>query len=86
MAKDKEIKDSSGDAYSSSSVDRLYLELVNLGLIERKAHCWSCKKPISTEGDKKCPKCNAGIICTNENDQTGKECGKCVCQNPKKKK
>ena len=86
MAKDKEIKDSSGDSYSSSSVDRLYLELVNLGLIERKAHCWSCKKPISTEGDKKCPKCNSGIICTNENDKTGKECGKCVCQNPKKKK
>ena len=88
MAKDKQVRDANDNDYSASSVDRLYLELVKEGLIikERQAGCWSCKKPISTEGDEICDKCKTGIICTNVNDKTGKECGKCRCEKPKKKK
>ena len=88
MAKDKQVRDANDNDYSPSHVDRLYLELVKEGLIvkERQAGCWSCKKPISTDGDEICDKCKTGIICTNVNDKTGKECGKCRCEKPKKKK
>ena len=88
MANDKQVRDANDNDYSASSVDRLYLELVKEGLIikERQAGCWSCKKPISTEGDEICDKCKTGIICTNVSDITGKECGKCRCEKPKKKK
>ena len=88
MAKDKQVRDANDNDYSPSHVDRLYLELVKEGLIvkSRETGCWSCKKPISTDGDEICDKCKTGIICTNVNDKTGKECGKCRCEKPKKKK
>tara|TARA_R110000851_G_scaffold109544_1_gene231913 strand:+ start:673 stop:2736 length:2064 start_codon:yes stop_codon:yes gene_type:complete len=86
MAENKEVRDGSDTPYSASSVDRLYLELVREGLIDRETFCWSCKKPISSDGDEKCETCKTGIICTNVNDKTGEECGKCICQKPKKKK
>jgi hypothetical protein len=88
MAKNKEVRDGSDAAYSASSVDRLYLELVKEGLIvkKRSTHCWSCKQPISTTADEICGTCKTGIICNNVNDKTGKECGKCICEKPKKKK
>ena len=88
MAKDKEVRDGSDTPYSASSVDRLYLELVKEGLIvkERSTGCWSCKKPISTDADEICEKCKTGIVCNNVNDKTGEECGKCICEKPKKKK
>ena len=88
MAKDKQVRDAKDNDYSPSHVDRLYLELVKEGLIvkDRQTGCWSCKKPISTDGDEICGKCKTGIICTNVNDKTGEECGKCRCEKPKKKK
>ena len=88
MAKDKQVRDANDNDYSPSHVDRLYLELVKEELIvkSRETGCWSCKKPISTDGDEICDKCKTGIICTNVNDKTGKECGKCRCEKPKKKK
>ena len=86
---------------SSSSVDRYYKQLVELNLIEtknvpgqtepitnrkkREAHCWSCKQPISHDSDERCQKCGYGIICLNETDE-GETCGKCHCENPKRKK
>ena len=80
MAENKEVRDGSDVAYSASSVDRLYLELVKEGLIEKKreTRCWSCKQPISTDEDGSCEKCKTGIPCSN--------CGKCICEKPKKKK
>ena len=80
MAKDKEVRDGSDTPYSASSVDRLYLELVREGLINKKreTRCWSCKQPISTDEDGSCEKCKTGIPCSN--------CGKCICEKPKKKK
>ncbi len=88
LANDKQVRDANDNDYSASSVDRLYLELVKEGLIpkNRKSGCWSCKKEISTEADEICQKCKTGIICTNVDDDTGKECGKCRCEKPKKKK
>ena len=88
LAKDKQVRDANDNDYSASSVDRLYLELVREKLIikDRETFCWSCKKPISSDGDEKCGTCKSGIICTNVNDNTGEECGKCRCENPKKKK
>ena len=79
MAKNKEVRDMNGTDYSSSSVDRLYKELVTLKLIDknRKAHCWNCKLPISTEADGSCDKCKTGIPCLN--------CGSCVCEKPEDK-
>ncbi len=75
MAKNKEIGE---PPLSASSVDRYYLELVNLGLISRSTVCWNCRKEISTDADGNCPKCKSGIPCSN--------CGKCYCENPKRKK
>ena len=88
MAKDKQVRDANDNDYSPSHVDRLYLELVKEGLIvkSRETGCWSCKKPISTDGHEICDKCKTGIICINVNDKTGEECGKCRCEKPKKKK
>ena len=88
LAKDKQVRDANDNDYSASSVDRLYLELVKEKLIvkDRETFCWSCKKPISSDGDEKCGTCKSGIICTNVNDNTGEECGKCRCEKPKKKK
>ena len=88
LAKDKQVRDANDNDYSASSVDRLYLELVREKLIikDRETFCWSCKKPISSDGDEKCGTCKSGIICTNVNDNTGEECGKCRCEKPKKKK
>ena len=80
MANDKQVRDANDNDYSASSVDRLYLELVKEGLIEKKreTRCWSCKQPISTDEDGSCEKCKTGIPCSN--------CGKCICEKPKKKK
>ena len=75
MARNKEIGE---PPLSAPSVDRYYLELVNLGLINRSTVCWNCRKEISTDADGNCPKCKSGIPCSN--------CGKCYCENPKKKK
>ena len=75
MARNKEIGE---PPLSAPSVDRYYLELVNLGLISRSTVCWNCRKEISTDADGNCPKCKSGIPCSN--------CGKCYCENPKKKK
>ena len=77
MGKNKEIGD---PPLSAPSVDRKYLELVKLQLIEKKreTRCWECKQPISTDADGNCPKCVTGIPCSN--------CGKCYCENPKRKK
>ena len=73
---------------SAPSVDRLYKELVELKLIqkERKSHCWKCKKEISHTQHERCQKCTSGIICNHVDDKTGKECGACYCENPKRKK
>ena len=73
---------------SAPSVDRLYKELVELKLIqkERKSHCWKCKKEISHTQHERCQKCTSGIICNHIDDKTGKECGACYCENPKRKK
>ena len=73
---------------SAPSVDRLYKELVELKLIqkERKSHCWKCKKEISHTQHERCQKCNSGIICNHVDDKTGRECGACYCENPKRKK
>jgi len=77
MAESKEIGD---PPLSAPSVDRLYLELKKLGLIDskRETRCWSCKQPISTDEDGSCEKCKTGIPCS--------KCGKCICEKPKKKK
>tara|TARA_R100000687_G_scaffold82154_1_gene80666 strand:- start:1073 stop:1516 length:444 start_codon:yes stop_codon:yes gene_type:complete len=75
MAKNKEIGD---PPLSAASVDRLYLELARLKLIikNRQTRCWSCGSPISTDADGSCSRCPTGIPC--------QECGKCICQRPKK--
>ena len=80
MAKNKEVRDHNNVDYSSSHVDRLYKQLVTLGLIKknRATNCWNCKQPISTDADGSCPKCITGIPCSN--------CGECYCENPKRKK
>ena len=80
MAKEKEVRDMNDNAYSPSHVDKLYKELVSLKLIEknRETMCWNCKKPISTEEDGSCEKCNTGIPCSH--------CGKCYCEKPGGKK
>ena len=80
MAKNKEIKDEQGIAVPTSTVDRLYRDLVQLQLIKknRKTHCWDCKEKISTDADGSCSKCKTGIPCTN--------CGSCICEKPKKDK
>ena len=79
MAKNKEVRDMHDNDYSSSHVDKLYKELVSLKLIDksRKAHCWNCKLPISTEADGSCDKCDTGIPCSN--------CGSCICEKPEDK-
>ena len=76
MGKNKEIGD---PPLSAQSVDRLYLELVQLKLIkkDRESHCWNCKKEISHSANERCQKCESGIIC---------DCGACYCENPKRKK
>jgi hypothetical protein len=80
MSKNKEIKDEQGIAVPTSTVDRLYRDLVQLQLIKknRKTHCWDCKEKISTDADGSCSKCKTGIPCTN--------CGSCICEKPKKDK
>ena len=80
MAKNKEIAGADGVSLSWQSVDRLYLELVKLKLIDKKRDtvCWSCRKPISTDEDGSCDKCSTGIPCSN--------CGKCICEKPKENK
>ena len=77
MAKNKEIGD---PPLSAQSVDRLYLELVQLKLIkkDRESHCWNCKEPISTDVDGSCEICINGIPCS--------KCGKCTQQCEEKKK
>ena len=87
MAKEKEVRDMKDNAYSPSHVDKLYKELVSLKLIkkERQSHCWNCKQPISHTADERCQNCDYGIICNNELP-SGKICGKCHCEKPKRKK
>ena len=48
MSKNKEIKDEQGIAVPTSTVDRLYRDLVQLQLIKknRNTHCWDCKEKI----------------------------------------
>ena len=77
MGKNKEIGD---PPLSAPSVDRKYLELVNLQLIEknRETRCWNCKEEISTDEDGSCEMCGSGIPCS--------KCGKCICEKPKEKK
>jgi hypothetical protein len=76
MANNKEI---GTPPLSAPSVDRKYLELVKLQLIEKKreTRCWNCKAEISTDEDGSCEKCGTGIPCS--------ECGKCICERPKQK-
>ena len=81
MGKNKEIAEEGKPPLSSSSVDRLYLELVKLGLIKkqiRQTHCWSCRKKIETNKDPDCTKCQFGIKCGS--------CGSCWCEKPKEEK
>ncbi len=78
MANNKEIGE---PPLSAPSVDRLYLELVRLKLIQkqiRNTRCWNCGKSIETNKDPDCSKCTTGIKCGS--------CGKCICERPKKLK
>ena len=76
MARNKEI---GTPPLSAPSVDRLYLELVKLKLIEKKreTRCWNCGEEISTDEDGSCKLCGTGIPCS--------KCGKCICERPKQK-